>query len=227
MDEIVVRGIKGGVLINLPEKPWYQQRDMLISRIQTQERFFKGGRIAVNVGGSDWSQDQLFKLLRDLSDEGVCLWAVLTTSKTTLESARSFELQTSVSAQNVPEKPENPPQPSDNLGFEWHSKPLEKDEKVVFRANGVLIGDVAEEAEIVAAGSLVVWGTVRGSLKAGCGGDEESRLYVLRYAGTGIQLCGQTVEVPKKMVDAAPLEIRYDEGAVRVSEAVSRKIRLL
>jgi hypothetical protein len=35
------------------------------------------------------------------------------------------------------------------------------------------------------------------------------------------------VEVPKKMVDAAPLEIRYDEGAVRVNEAVSRKIRLL
>ena len=227
MDEIVVRGIKGGVLINLPEKPWYQQRDMLISRIQTQERFFKGGRIAVNVGGSDWSQDQLFKLLRDLSDEGVCLWAVLTTSETTLESARSFELQTSISAQNVPEKPENPLQPSDNLGFEWHSKPLEKDEKVVFRANGVLIGDVPEESEIVAAGSLVVWGTVRGSLEAGCGGDEESRLYVLRYAGTDIQLCGQTVEVPKKMVDAAPLEIRYDEGAVRVNEAVSRKIRLL
>lgn len=227
MDEIVVRGIKGGVLINLPEKPWYQQRDMLISRIQTQERFFKGGRIAVNVGGSDWSPDQLFKLLRDLSDEGVCLWAVLTTSETTLESARSFELQTSISAQNVPEKPENPLQPSDNLGFEWHSKPLEKDEKVVFRANGVLIGDVPEEAEIVADGSLVVWGTVRGSLKAGCGGDEESHLYVLRYAGTGIQLCGQTVEVPKKMVDAAPLEIRYDEGAVRVNEAVSRKIRLL
>lgn len=227
MDEIVVRGIKGGVLINLPEKPWYQQRDMLISRIQTQERFFKGGRIAVNVGGSDWSQDQLFKLLRDLSDEGVCLWAVLTTSETTLESARSFELQTSISAQNVLEKTENPPQPSDNPGFEWHSKPLEKDEKVVFRANGVLIGDVPEESEIVAAGSLVVWGTVRGSLEAGCGGDEESRLYVLRYAGTGIQLCGQTVEVPKKMVDAAPLEIRYDEGAVRVNEAVSRKIRLL
>jgi len=227
MDEIVVRGIKGGVLINLPEKPWYQQRDMLISRIQTQERFFKGGRIAVNVGGSDWSQDQLFKLLRDLSDEGVCLWAVLTTSETTLESARSFELQTSISAQNVLEKTENPPQPSDNPGFEWHSKPLEKDEKVVFRANGVLIGDVPEESEIVSAGSLVVWGTVRGSLEAGCGGDEESRLYVLRYAGTGIQLCGQTVEVPKKMVDAAPLEIRYDEGAVRVNEAVSRKIRLL
>ena len=103
MEEISVRGIKGGVLISLPDKPWYQQRDMLISRIQTQERFFKGGRIALDVGVADWSQDQLFKLLRDLSDEGVCLWAVLTTSETTLASARSFELQTSISAQNAAE----------------------------------------------------------------------------------------------------------------------------
>lgn len=109
MEEISVRGIKGGVLISLPDKPWYQQRDLLISRIQTQERFFKGGRIALDVGSADWSQDQLFKLLRDLSDEGVCLWAVLTTSEITLESARNYELQTSISSQPLAVKPENVP----------------------------------------------------------------------------------------------------------------------
>ena len=37
--DILVRGSHGGVLIILPDLPWYQQRDMLISRIQTQERF--------------------------------------------------------------------------------------------------------------------------------------------------------------------------------------------
>ena len=29
--DILVRGIHGGVLIILPDLPWYQQRDMLIS----------------------------------------------------------------------------------------------------------------------------------------------------------------------------------------------------
>jgi len=227
MDEISVRGIRGGVLISLPEKPWYVQRDLLISRIQTQERFFKGGRIALDVGGADWSQDQLFKLLRDLSDEGVCLWAVLTTSEISLASARSFELQTSISAQNAAEKPEKPQSPGDGYCVEWHIKPLEKGEKVAFKANGVVIGDVPEEAEIVAAGSLIVWGTVRGSVKAGSGGDSLSQIFVLRYAGTGLTLCGQVVEVPKKMLNSAPLEIRYDDGEVRLQEAVARKFKLL
>jgi septum formation inhibitor MinC len=227
VEEISVRGIKGGVLIGLPEKPWYLQRDMLISRIQTQERFFKGGRIALDVGGVDWSQDQLFKLLRDLSDEGVCLWAVLTTSEITLASARSFELQTSISAQNATGKPENPHSSEDEHSVEWHIKPLEKGEKVAFKANGVVIGDVPEESEVVAFGSLIIWGTVRGSVKAGCGGDQLSQLLVLRYAGTGLSLCGQMVEVPKKMINTSPLEIRYDAGAVQLQEAVARKFKLL
>ena len=227
MEEISVRGIKGGVLISLPDKTWYQQRDMLISRIQTQERFFKGGRIALDVGGSDWSQDQLFKLLRDLSDEGVCLWAVLTTSEITLTSAKNFELQTSISSQTTAEEPENPPSGGSECGVDWHTEPLEKGEKIAFKANGVVIGDVPEGAEVIAAGSLIAWGTVRGSLKAGCGGDALSQLYVLRYAGAGLSLCGQVVEVPKKLLNASPLEIRYDDGAIHLQEAVARKFKLL
>ena len=227
MEEISVRGIKGGVLISLPWKPWYVQRDMLISRIQTQERFFKGGRIALDVSGSDWSQDQLFKLLRDLSDEGVCLWAVLTTSEVTLASARNFEFQTSISSQNNAEKPENLSSQADGHGVEWHTKPLEKGEKMAFKANGVVIGDVPEGAEVIAAGSLVVWGTVRGSLKAGCGGDNMSRLCVIRYAGGELSLCGQAVEVPKKLQNAAPLEIRVEDGSIQLLETVTRKFKLL
>jgi septum formation inhibitor MinC len=227
VEELSVRGIKGGVLIGLPEKDWYLQRDMLISRIQTQERFFKGGRIAVDVGGADWSQDQLFKLLRDLSDEGVCLWAVLTSSEITLASAKSFELQTNISAQNTAEKPISHSPQEEGQSVEWHIKPLEKGEKVAFKANGVVIGDVPEEAEVIAFGSLIVWGTVRGSVKAGCGGNQLSQLCVLRYAGNGLSLCGEAVEVPKKLLNASELEIRYVSGAIQLQEAVARKFKLL
>ena len=132
MDQIRIRGIKGGVLISLPQTTWYQQRDMLILRIQTQERFFKGGRIALDVGGADWSPDQLFKLLRDLSDEGVCLWALLSTSEITLASAKSYEIQTSISSQPVVETPEKPILAKDELLDDWRVKPLEKGEKIAF-----------------------------------------------------------------------------------------------
>lgn len=227
MDQIRIRGIKGGVLISLPETAWYQQRDMLILRIQTQERFFKGGRIALDVGGADWSPDQLFKLLRDLSDEGVCLWALLSTSEITLTSAKSYEIQTSISSQPVVETPEKPILAKDELLDDWRVKPLEKGEKIAFKANGVVLGDVPEGSEVASGGSLIVWGTVRGSINAGCGGDPLSVIRVLRYDGTGIRLCGQSVEVPKKLLNLNPLEIAVEGNRTRVVEVVSRKFKLL
>ena len=227
MDQIRIRGIKGGVLISLPETAWYQQRDMLILRIQTQERFFKGGRIALDVGGADWSPDQLFKLLRDLSDEGVCLWALLSTSEITLASAKSYEIQTSISSQPVVETPEKPILAKDELLDDWRVKPLEKGEKIAFKANGVVLGDVPEGSEVASGGSLSVWGTVRGSINAGCGGDPLSVIRVLRYDGTGIRLCGQSVEVPKKMLNSAPLEIAVEGNRARVVEVAARKFKLL
>ena len=227
MDQIRIRGIKGGVLISLPETAWYQQRDMLILRIQTQERFFKGGRIALDVGGADWSPDQLFKLLRDLSDEGVCLWALLSTSEITLTSAKSYEIQTSISSQPVVETPEKPILAKDELLDDWRVKPLEKGEKIAFKANGVVLGDVPEGSEVASGGSLIVWGTVRGSINAGCGGDPLSVIRVLRYDGTGIRLCGQSVEVPKKLLNLNPLEIAVEGNRTRVVEVVTRKFKLL
>ena len=227
MDQIRIRGIKGGVLISLPETAWYQQRDMLILRIQTQERFFKGGRIALDVGGADWSPDQLFKLLRDLSDEGVCLWALLSTSEITLASAKSYEIQTSISSQPVVETPEKPILAKDELLDDWRVKPLEKGEKIAFKANGVVLGDVPEGSEVASGGSLIVWGTVRGSINAGCGGDPLSVIRDLRYDGTGIRLCGQSVEVPKKLLNLNPLEIAVEGNRTRVVEVVSRKFKLL
>jgi len=98
---------------------------------------------------------------------------------------------------------------------------------LAFKANGAVIGDVPEGAEVIAAGNLIVWGIVRGSLKAGCGGDPLSRICVLRYAGTGLSLCGQPAVVPKKMLNAVPLEIRYDEGKIQLQEAGARKFKLL
>jgi len=127
--EMLVRGIRGGVLVILPELPWYQQRDMLISRIQSQERFFKGGRIALDLGLTEWSEDNLDKLLRDLADEGICLRAVLSSSQVTLESARAFGLPAKIEGDELPKTAKPEPAPTEKLL--WVERVLEDDEKLI------------------------------------------------------------------------------------------------
>lgn len=208
MDGLTVKGLKGGVLIGLPPVPWYQQRDLIISRIQTQERFFKGGRIALDVGTTDWTEEQLVGLLRLLSDEGVCLWAVLSTSPLTLAAALAYDVPTTLLSQTPAVSPESQ-QP---VTTGWIERDLQPDEKLVLAGDVVILGGVPTSCEVLAEGSLLVWGLAEGVLRAGCGGSESACLLLLNYRGARVFLQGEEVAIPRKAVRQGPIEVRRQGG---------------
>lgn len=226
-DEMLIRGIKGGVLIVLPKGHWFQQRDALITRIQSQERFFKGGRIAIDVGETVWSEDQLVMLLKDLSDEGVCLWAVISTAEQTLISARSFGISTTTT---VEESQEPVKKPDRSIGINqahWIRYTLESAEKLVVEGDAVITGDIPKDAEITASGSLLLWGCLYGTIRAGCGGAEDARIFVLRFAEGEIFLAGERVEITRKMRDSTQIEIFRKDGEIQVLTSHQKKFKLL
>jgi len=213
--ELLVRGIRGGVLVILPDAPWYQQRDMLISRIQSQERFFKGGRIALDLGATDWSEDDLDKLLRDLADEGICLRAVLSSSQLTLESAQTFGLPSNIEGDEraKPAAPESEP----GSKLDWITRQLEADEKLIVDGNLALFSDVPEGAEIVCSGSAAVWGCLDGTLRAGCAGDLDSAVSILKMGEGTVFLSGEKVEIPRKLRKARGITIKRHDGVISVA----------
>ena len=212
MDDLTVKGLKGGVLIGLPPVPWYQQRDLIISRIQTQERFFKGGRIALDVGATDWNEEQLVGLLRLLSDEGVCLWAVLSTSSMTQTAAQSYDVPITLLS-HAPGTTQDRRQP-DASG--WIVRDLQPDEKLVLAGDVVIIGSVPAGCEVLAEGSLLVWGHAEGVLKAGCGGSDSACLLMLHYQGARVFLQGEEVAIPRKTARQASMEVRRIKGKPQV-----------
>jgi septum formation inhibitor MinC len=226
-DEMLIRGIKGGVLIVLPRGHWFQQRDALITRIQTQERFFKGGRIAIDVGETAWSEDQLVMLLKDLSDEGVCLWAVISTAEQTLDSARSFGISTTTTV----EESQGPVGKADQSirinQAHWIRSTLEVAEKLVVEGDAVITGDIPKDAEIIASGSLLLWGCLYGTIRAGCRGAEDARIFVLRFAEGEIFLAGEWVEITRKMRDSTQIEIFRKDGEIQVLASHQKKFKLL
>ena len=152
------------MLITLPALPWYQQRDLLIGRIQTQERFFKGGRIALDVGATEWNEEQLLKLLKVMSDEGVCLWTVLSTAEITREAAEYHGFPTSLPDPN--KNKEGPQEEDDRLSdFVCLYRSLEDEEHYQCDGNLLLVGDVPAGARLEVKGSLVMWGTLFGLIE--------------------------------------------------------------
>lgn len=219
--ELLVRGIRGGVLVVLPDGPWYLQRDMLISRIQSQERFFKGGRIALDLGGTDWSEDNLDKLLRDLADEGICLRAVLSSSAVTLESARTFGLPSAIEGDERPKTPAPEPEPGGRVV--WIDRMLEPAERLIVDGNLALFSDLPAGAELICSGSAAIWGCLDGTLRAGCAGDPGCSIRILRMGSGLIFLGGEAVELPRKLRKTLGFLITRRDGAISVEPSVKKK----
>lgn len=225
--DILVRGIHGGVLITLPDLPWYQQRDMLISRIQTQERFFKGGRIALNVGSTDWTEAQLQKLLKDMSDEGVCLWAVLSVSDQTLAAAEYHGFPTSLPDPQRDKKATNEEKTDDKRNsFFCLSRSLSEGESLQHEGNLILFGDVPSGSSLVVKGNLIVWGAVSGKVSIE---SEQADVFVkfIKYQGGEVFINGKAVEIPGKQQKNLAFEISLVDGEPQVQSLRSGGFKLL
>ena len=224
--ELQIKGIHGGVLITLPAASWFQQRDLLIGRIQTQERFFKGGRIALDVGSTDWSEEQLLKLLKDLADEGVCLWTILSSSEITRQAAEYHGFPTTLP--DPSRKPgESPQQPTEEDGVESFAcmeRSLAEGEHFQHSGDLLMIGDIPTDAKLEVTGSLVLWGTLHGIAVVNTSADPAKSVRILKIEGGQLIVDGKEVEIPAKLRKQIGLVVSQGENGFVISALKPRRL---
>lgn len=228
--ELTVKGYRGGVLITLPSISCFAQRDLLIRRLQSQERFFKGGRIALDVGDTAWNEQQITKLLRDLSDEGVCLWAILSTSQETLNAAANYDIPTSIKRDDDPKTPvEAIPSELDLPKTTWLEEDItdNPEQKRHFDGKLCLIGDVKAKATLSADSSILIWGKAAGEISAGTGACPDAQIFVLFYDGARFHLNGAEVTLPPRLKHGATLRIRQVNQDIKVDVLKEKRFGIL
>ncbi|MGI6249830.1 MAG: hypothetical protein ACOYKD_00480 [Anaerolineaceae bacterium] len=222
--ELIVRGLVGGVLVILPEVEWHRQLSLLISRIQQQERFFKGGRLTLDLRDTLWSEKELLRLLRDLSDEGVCLGSVLGSNEDTIQAARGLgiiqkHLETKDDGSEAPKKPA--------AQTHWLKQTLNNGETITTQPQTIFMGDILAGARVEVLGDLLVWGTVSGTLNLQINPESSYRVCLLRNK-KGTYLKNESeLGLPRKARDTGPLEIKIEAGEITFYNAEERKIKLL
>jgi len=201
MDEspalIQIKGIRDGLLITLGEAGWQELVDTLIRNVDDRVLFFKGARVALNVGVNELRVAELSTLRDQLSERGISLWAVLSESPLTEMTAQNLGLATRLAK----------PRPLQNRevlevmpqdAAKWVTGPLRSGGKVLYEGNVVVLGDVNPGAEIVAGGSVIVWGRLRGVVHAGAQGDEQAVVCALELTPTQLRIAGEIAVSPKK-----------------------------
>jgi septum site-determining protein MinC len=179
----------------VPIAGWLDEIDATLAR---SPGFFVGKPVVLDLSAVDLSQSAIAHLvssleqrnIRVLGIEGVDAARLTTSMPPLLTGGRQCVL-----AQSEPKKPEPEPKPKPtSLLLE---SPVRSGQSVVFTEGDVtVLGSVGSGAEIVAGGSIHIYGTLRGRAMAGVNGNSAARIYCQRIEAELLAIDGyyQTAE---------------------------------
>lgn len=173
---VQIKGIREGLLVTLGDGDWSDVRRALLQHLDQQAGFLRGARLALDVGNHILKAADLGQLSKEIADRQLTLWAVLSSSPTTVRSAQSFGLATHLGNRPRVERGVTPVDTSLHGGESavLVRRTLRSGYSLEHAGHVVIIGDVNPGAQVVASGDVVVWGRLRGLVHAGAEGNEEA-----------------------------------------------------
>ena len=198
-DTITIKGIRKGLLIALGGREWDAELRALEARLDASPSFFRGGRVALDVGARGLSGAELETAQALLTRHDVELWAVVSRSPATEAAAQELGLVIDLGLREA-RGPEAAPEGGEGPLVEGLvvRRTLRSGQSLRHPGHIVVIGDVNPGAEVVAGGDIVVWGRVRGVVHAGALGDEDAVICALDMAPTQLRVAGHIARSPEE-----------------------------
>jgi septum site-determining protein MinC len=200
----------------VPIVGWLEEIDATISR---SPGFFVGKPVVLDMSAVDLSRSAISHLvvslekkdIRILGIEGVEPSLLTPTMPPLLTGGRHCAIQ-----QIEPEKAEVKPPPTSLL----LDSPVRSGQSVVFPDGDVtVLGSVGSGAEIVAGGSIHIYGTLRGRAMAGVNGNSAARIYCQKIEAELLAIDGyyQTAEELDAMLRNRPAQAWLDGDIMRIT----------
>ena len=199
---VQIKGIRDGLLATFAEASWVDQCSALLAQIDERSAFFQGARLAMDVGSQVLKVNDLVSLRDRLSERNVTLWAILSESPTTEQTSQLLGLATRISKPRPEEQKHQDVIAEDTALF--INKTLRSGKRVEFPGNVVVMGDVNAGAEVIADGSVIIWGRVRGMIHAGAKGDRSATICALDLSATQLRIADEVSAMLKPQKNPKP-----------------------
>lgn len=199
----------------VPIVGWLDEIDATLAR---SPGFFVGKPVVLDLSALVLSQPAIAHLIKSLEDrnirvlgiEGVDASLLTTSMPPMLSGGRHCVLE-----QSETKKQEAKPHPSLLL-----DQPVRSGQSVVFTEGDVtVLGSVGSGAEIVAGGSIHVYGTLRGRAMAGVNGNAAARIYCQKIEAELLAIDGyyQTAEDINQTLRNRPAQAWLDGDIMRIT----------
>jgi septum site-determining protein MinC len=200
---VQIKGIRDGLLATFADASWDEQRNALMVQINERSAFFQGARLAMDVGTQVLRVNDLVDLRDWLSERNITLWAVISESPTSEQTAQLLGLATRISKPR-PEEARHGSEAVSNDTALFVSKTVRSGTRIEYPGTIVIFGDVNPGAEIVAEGNVIVWGRVRGVIHAGVKGDRSAFICALDLSANQLRIADESSAMLKPQKDPKP-----------------------
>ena len=205
---ITIKGIRDGLLMTLSSMPeeaalWAE----FAAEVTAKRDFLRGSRVVLEVSGRALAYERLLAYQEVLANNGMVLWAVLSSREATREAARNLGLATRLPGSmmdlqgNGRPEPIPPSRPTASDGPPPNAlllkETLRSGRAIYYEGDVIIFGDVNPGAEVVAHGDVLVWGKLRGLVHAGAMGDRTAKVCALDLSPTQLRIADQITITPK------------------------------
>jgi septum site-determining protein MinC len=177
----------------VPIQGWLEEIDATLAR---SPGFFVGKPVVLDLSAVDLSQSAIAHLVASLEQRNIRVLGIEGVDAARLTASLPPLLtggRPCVLMQNAPKKPEAKSKPMSLL----LESPVRSGQSIVFAEGDVtVLGSVGSGAEIVAGGSIHIYGTLRGRAMAGVNGNSAARIYCQKIEAELLAIDGyyQTAE---------------------------------
>ncbi|MCL4560431.1 MAG: septum site-determining protein MinC [Chloroflexi bacterium] len=193
---IQIKGIRDGLLVTVGQGEWDELRRALLRQVEDKASFFHGARLVLDLGDRTLHAAELGSLRDDLSERGISLWAVLSTSHTTEQTAQVLGMATRLPSPRVSRARGSQEGGSAGEKAVLMQRTLRSGTRLSYDGHVVVMGDVNPGAEIIADGNVIVWGKLRGSVHAGASGNPSASVCALELAPAQLRIAGYLTALP-------------------------------
>jgi septum site-determining protein MinC len=187
-DSVSIKGTREGLTITFGDGEFPALLEDLNQHLATRGAFFRGGRVALQVGDRAIVEEELSQIQELLSGHGMILRTVvsgngMTQKATNALGLRLIEPEVDQETESR-EKPQPAPQRSPSRQREESRgilvrRMVRSGQVIRHTGHVVVIGDVHVGATVVAGGDIVVWGALYGTAHAGSMGDTSAIICAL------------------------------------------------
>jgi septum site-determining protein MinC len=211
-----IKGTKDGILISIENENWPQTKKEFFKQIESRLDFFQGANVLFNVGTSVLNEQDIIELKDKLTTQGIVLNGIISDSLETQNAAKALNLHS-----DMPKPMQKQIEKLDPLNTNLPGEPavlvrrtMRSGFKVAYQGHVIIFGDVNPGAEIIASGSIIVWGSCRGTVHAGANGDEACVVCALDLSPMQLRIAAKITITPQDHEKPLPEVARIKDDRI-------------